>query len=317
MHTDRYTKGPSDESRETRDMAQSTSTQKPPLRLIRHQRPMLAAIGRIALAAALPFGRPKANPSSFLDEHRIIPAPAEELVDRYAAWSGAADRYPLMLPAHMIAQWSIPLATTILRQTRYNLATIINQGVALRINGELPRGVPLHLGASITHLEESDGWARVSVSLTTGTESDPAIVEAVLHSTFPLAGTSRARRASRPEDNADWDTIGQWQASKNDGLKFAILTGDFNPIHWVGLAGRLSPFKTTVLQGFGMMARTFEVLNSAGPVDYVDVRFLKPVTLPSPPLTVQVHTSALNPHVRLVGSDSRLHLVGRYSYSLT
>lgn len=297
-------------------MIQHETSQKIPLSLVRHQRPMLAAIGRIALGAVAPFGRPSTNPTDFQDEHKIILPPAEDLVSCYAAWSGTPDGYPLTLPPHMIAQWSIPLATKVLRQTRYNLATIINQGVALRINGELPRGVPLHLGARIIRLEESDGRARVSVSLTTGTATDPTIIEAVLHSTFPLLSTSRKQRKPRPEDELEWETIGHWEASKNDGLRFAILTGDFNPIHWVGIAGRLSPFNTTVLQGFGMMARTFEVLNRAEPIDFVDVRFLKPVTLPSRPVTVQVHRSAQGSRVRLIGDGSKVHLVGTYSRPL-
>lgn len=296
-------------------MVKSEINQKVPLKLIRHQRPMLAAIGRIALGAAIPLGRPSTNPRQFLDERMIISAPADELVNRYAAWSGTPDGYPLTLPPHMIAQWSIPLATKILRQTRYNLATIINQGVTLRINGELPRGVPLQLGASVIGIEESNGRARASVSLTTGTAADPTLIEAVLHSTFPVSGTPRQQQKSRREDEAEWNTIGQWQASKDDGLKFAILTGDFNPIHWVGIAGRLSPFKTRVLQGFGMMARTFEVLNRDSPVDFADVRFLKPVTLPSPPMTVEVHTSAKESRVRLIGPSTRVHLVGTYSHS--
>jgi len=294
-------------------MTQSETTQRIPLKLIRHQRPMLAELGRIALGAAVPIGRRSANPPAFLEEHCIIPAPTEELVNRYVAWSGAGDDYPRTLPPHMVAQWSIPLSTKILRQTRYNLASIINQGVTLQINGELPRGVPLHLGASLTRLEETEGRARASVLLTTGTVSDPAIVEAVLHVTFPLHGTAHRRRASQTEVETEWSTIGRWQTSKDDGLKFAILTGDFNPIHWVGLAGRLSPFKTTVLQGFGMMVRTFEVLTGTGPVEFVDVRFLKPVALPSPPLTVQVQTSAASSRVRLIGPDTRVHLLGTYS----
>ena len=297
-------------------MAEHETTARIPLRLLRHQGPMLAAIGRIAMGAIMPLGRPSSNPPAFVDESVVIPAPADELVDAYAAWSGATGRYPVTLPPHMVAQWAIPLATKALRKTRYNLATIINQGVTLRINGELPRGLPLQLSASLVRIEEDEERARVSVSLTTGIASDPALVEAVLHSTFPLRSTARKHRASQPHGEAEWNSVGSWQASKDDGLRFALLTGDFNPIHWVGAAGRLSPFKTTVLQGFGMMARTFELLDHASPVDLVDLRFLKPVTLPSPPLTVETHASNGSPRVRLVGPGDRIHLAGTYTRSL-
>ena len=292
-------------------MGRAEGVQRVPLSLVRHQGPMLAAIGRIAWDAAVPLGRPATNPQGFQDEQVIIAAPPEKLVDHYAAWSGAHSGYALTLPPHMMSQWSIPLATKILRQTRYNLATIINQGVTLRINGDLPRSVPLQLRASITSVAEIEGKARVSVSLTTGTANEPTLIEAVLHSTFPLQAGPRARKPRPAED--DWYAIGQWQASKSDGFKFATLTGDFNPIHWVGLAGRLSPFKTTVLQGFGMLARTFEVLNSVKQVNIFDVRFLKPVTLPSAPVTVQVqHADTGQSRIRVVGTDARLHLAGTY-----
>jgi len=294
-------------------MVYPETTRRVPLSFVRHQRPMLAAIGRIALGAVLPFARPKTNPSVFLPERRLISAPSDDLATRYAAWSGTPDGYSNTLPPHMIAQWSIPLATTVLRQTKYNLATIINQGVSLRINGDLPRGVPLQLGASITRIEETAGRARVSVALTTGTQTDPTIIEAVMESTFPLPGAPGEQRKTRPQDVGDWDTIGSWRTSKEDGLNFALLTGDFNPIHWIGIAGKVSPFKTTVLQGFGMMARTFEALDQDGRVDFVDVRFLKPVTLPSSDVAVQISQSPNGGRVRVLGPDARLHLAGTYN----
>ncbi len=294
-------------------MSSSPSTSQVPLTLIRHQGPMITTLGRIALSSVVPLGRPKRNPDRFEDAADVIPPPPAGLVDRYASWSGAGDRYAETLPPHMVSQWSLPLVSKILRQTRYDMASVVNQGVTLRVHGDLPRDEPLSLRASLDRLEEVDGRARVSVLLTTGTQDEPVIVETVLHVSFPLKGAARGSRKPARVDENEWTTIGSWQATKDDGLKFAIITGDFNPIHWIGIAGRRSPFKSTVLHGFGMLVRSFEALSVEGEIAHIDVRFLKPVRLPSERLDVQSsEQQGGDSLLRLVGADDQVHLAGKY-----
>lgn len=284
-----------------------------PLSLIFEQAPMLATLARIAVKSVLPTGVVRQNPKSFAPVRAVVSAPSERLVSCYADWSGAGNRYAAVLPPHMLSQWALPVATRLIEQTRYKLASIVNYGVSMKINGDLPRGVPLDLTACIKTLKESDAWARVSVELVSGSRCRPGAVVATLHILFILSGRKR-EAAHSVKVQPLWGMAGRWSAARDDGFRFALLTGDFNPIHWIGLAGRRSPFGRIVLQGMGMFARSYECLASAGPITEIDVRFLKPVPLPSAELRVQyaAQDSGGWRALRLAGADEEVHMSGRY-----
>lgn len=293
------------------------------LGLVRYQASALKGLGQVALQALLPGAskRKGGQPAMALAAiSRVVPAPAAELVDSYVAWCGAAagaaaGRYDGILPPHMMSQWGIPLVTELLLKTSFPLAQVINQGVTLNIRGDLPRGEPLQLRAAMHSVEEDEGRARVSVAITTGTTQAPDLVEAVLHMIFIKPGHQKRKAGAEARAEPVWQTVGEWQAGSQDGFQFALLTGDFNPIHWIGLAGKFSAFKQKVLHGFGMFVRSYEQLDVAE-LQEIDVRFLRPVPLPSPVLSVQnTAPDAVGwRQLRLLGQEGRVHLVGRYRY---
>jgi acyl dehydratase len=277
---------------------------------------MIRTWSRVYAKAVLPFMRNEANPSEFTPLTATIPALDDGLVSAYADWSGASGRYPDHIPAHMFCQWGLPLAIQVIEQTRYDITTIINQGLSMRVHGELPRGVPLLVRAEMVSVEEQGGRANLVTRVVTGTEARPRLVETLLHSTFILA-SGRARnslnRAPRLA-GANWLSAGQWRADPDDGLNFAVLTGDFNPIHWVESAGKKSPFGTTVLQGMGAFARSFETLRADQPIREIEVQFQRPVLLPSGALDVQRARSEGSDWqaLRLVDGEGRVRLSGRF-----
>ncbi len=287
-----------------------------PLGLIRYQTPMIRAWSRVYAKAVLPFGRNARNPERFKTRRTMVAAPAEALVQAYADWCGpgVAQRYRHSLPPHMFCQWGLSLAIEVIEQSRYNVADIINQGVSMRTFGELPRGEALRVAARLTHMEEIDGRANLSISIITGTKARPRLVEAVLHTTFLLPGNRRPGvvKPFRAGSGAQWTRVGQWQALVDDGLRFALLTGDFNPIHWVDSVGRKSPFGQTVLQGLGMFARSYEQLVTALPIREIDVRFQRPVLLPSGDLSVEYSSPEEGWHtLRLNDENARVRMSGR------
>jgi acyl dehydratase len=285
-----------------------------PLILALQQAPMLKLLGRIAVSSLLPGRQPEANPAVFEPAAMTIPPPSPQLVASYLAWCGAGARYAQTLPPHLCSQWALSAAARIIGQSRYRLAGIINQGVTLRNNGELPRGEPLQVTARLAGLEEKDGRARLSVEFSNGTASRPDAVVGVLHTTFILSRREKPAASRKGEKAMRWTTVGTWRASANDGFKFALLTGDFNPIHWIGIAGRLSPFGRKVLHGFGMFARSYEVIAARHPIAEIDVRFLKPVPLPSGVLRVQQSAADADGwrQTRLVSGRDVVHIAGRY-----
>jgi len=284
-----------------------------PLSLAFEQASMLGTLVRITVKSLGPIGCHSKNPESFTPMRAVVPAPSEKLVSCYTEWSGAGDRYQGVLPPHMFSKWALPIATQVIEQTRYKLADIVNYGVTMKVNAELPRGALLHVAVSIKSLKESKTSARVEVEVISGTELQPDAVVATLHILFILSD-NRRERARSVKLQPQWSTAGQWTAASDDGFRYALLTGDFNPIHWISLAGRLSPFGRTVLQGMGLLARSYECLASAGPIKEIDVRFLKPVPLPSAQLCVQ-YTAQDNDGwraLRLAGDGDDIHMSGHY-----
>lgn len=283
------------------------------LGLVRYQTAALKGLGRVAWRTLLPAAGAGLPADQVAPISRVIPAPADALVDSYVAWCGAGGRYRDTLPPHMMSQWGIPLVTELMLQTVYPLAQVINQGVTLTVRGDLPRGQPLHLRAAVHSVEEDEGRARVSVAVTTGTAAAPDLVEAVLHMIFIKARHQKRQGSQAAAETPAWAVAGQWQADGQDGFRFAVLTGDFNPIHWIGLAGRFSAFKQKVLHGFGMFVRSYERLDTRG-LSAIDVRFLRPVPLPSNLLTVEDTSPAADGwrQVRLLGAGGKVHLAGRW-----
>jgi acyl dehydratase len=292
-----------------------------PYGLLRHQDEMLRVGGRILMHTALRALRPgSAADDAGLDPvARTIAAPPQELVERYidwaCAWAGTSGRYAAELPPHMVSQWSLPLVGELLLRLPYRLPGVINQGASLRVRGPLPRDTPLIVNAAIERIEPLADRIKVVVAIATGTARRANLVEARLHMSFLPPGPRPPRAAQQRPPEPQWRTAGLWRADADDGLRFALLTGDFNPIHWCGPLARRSVFGGKVLHGFGSLVRSYEALEPDG-FNEIDVRFVRPVPLPSSALSVQVAPAdgadaggwrAL----RLTGDGDKVHLAGR------
>ena len=255
---------------------------------------------------------PGGNPSQFHDLAAIHSPLPIDLVRAYTDWSGGQEEG--VLPPHMFAQWGLPLALQVIEQSKYDLVDIINQGVHMRCNGPLPLDAPLVVRASLHSMREEQGRADLDVRIVTGTKQRHDLVEATLHTTFLSPAARRAAlRQSRVHVEA-WRTVGVWRAEPDDGFQFAVLTGDFNPIHWIDAMGRKSAFGRTVLQGLGLFARSYECLQKEISVHELDLRFLRPIPLPSGELQVQVSVDpdAEGWHqLRVIDGDSRVRAAGR------
>jgi hypothetical protein len=300
-----------------------------PYGLLRYQLPMLLTGARVAghtlLATLLPGAAAKMADIPAGDAEaaqlaqriapvtRVIAAPPQALVEQYLAWAGATGRYATELPPHMVSQWSLPLVGELLLHMPYRLTSVINQGVGLRIHGPLPRNAALQVHAAVEQIAAAPGRIKVVVAVTTGTAQQPALVEARLHMSFLLPGPRAAKTAHVRAPEPQWTTSGQWQADDRDGLRFALLTGDFNPIHWCGPLARRSVFRGLVLHGFGSFVRSYEVLQQQGiKVREIDVRFVKPVPLPCSALSLQIAGADAGGWraLRLTGAGEAVHLAG-------
>jgi hypothetical protein len=133
----------------------------------------------------------------------------------------------------------------------------------------------------------------------TGTRSVPDAITTEMRVYIPLAqGPKKGGGGggkSGPTVPAEANEVAALFIDARAGFEFALLTGDFNPIHWVRPYARSVGFRSTILHGFGTLARAVEALNR-GPFQgdptrlrSIDVRFTKPLVLPA---RVSVYTSA-------------------------
>jgi acyl dehydratase len=94
-------------------------------------------------------------------------------------------------------------------------------------------------------------------------------------------------KKEKPRVPEDAREIGDWKANRATAMDFAILTGDFNPVHWIPPYARAAGFKNTILHGFATLGLTIETMNHnvwAGDPSrpaVIDVKFTKPLVLPN------------------------------------
>jgi len=223
-----------------------------------------------------------------------IKAPSPALVRDYVRHVGGDSgaylgRRPPVVPPHLFPQWAFPLAARVLHDVPYPLLKILNSGCRLEINAPVPAGSPLTLRAQLIDISEDDRRVVLHQRLVTGTAAHASALVADLYAVVPAA--SRPTKGSAgPRKGAvsvpfSARELTSWTLRPDAGLEFAFLTGDFNPLHWLAPYARAAGFRSPLLHGFAMMARTIESLGRtllAGAVDrisVVDVRFIRPLAL--------------------------------------
>lgn len=272
------------------------------LQLVRHQGPMLRALARTAaLAVGQKLGRRTHNELPGPEVVQTTPPRDPELVARYLEHLGATSDWGKNLPSHFFPQWTFPALAKTLERIPYPLADLLNGGATMRCRAALPMGESLTTRARLMRIDDDGRRAVMHQALTTGTPSAPDALEVEFRAIVrlksrPPGGRDTARegqggesagRAGREKPTVPTDhtrEIGRWTLSPGSGLEFALLTGDFNPIHWVPVAARAAGFGNTILHGFASMSRAAEALGSelGGPLalGVLDARFVQPLVLP-------------------------------------
>ncbi len=268
-----------------------------PTRHIIHQGGVIASLGQTALQAALQKWRkrdaaPLAVPGPEIST-TMAARPSDLIRDYVRHVGGDPSAYRATVPAHMFPQWGFPLAVKTLRGIPYPMMRVLNGGCRIDIAEPLPAGAALHVTAQLESIDDNGRRAVLTQRVTTGTAEVPDAITARLYAVVPLprdrdkdsnAPRPKKQPALVPEDARE---IAYWHLPANAGLAFAMLTGDFNPVHWVPPYARASGFRNTILHGFSTMARAIEGLNRAvfaGDVNRlrsIDVKFTKPLVLPA------------------------------------
>jgi len=264
------------------------------------QGPMLATLGRLAVKVLQQrFEPPRADAPATIPGPRLSETVAPRdpaLVADYVRWcKGDASAWRGTLPPHLFPQWGFPLLARTLSDLPYPLARVLNGGCRLEIAAPIPADEPLELSAQLVEVNADARRAVLHQRLVTGTSREPECLVSHLYAYVPLgdAGSGEkgrgrtAAKGTRPLVPVDAREIGQVRLTSSAGFEFACLTGDLNPVHWLGPYGRAAGFGGTILHGFATMSRAIERLNRvifAGDVralKVVDVKFTRPLRLPA------------------------------------
>lgn len=224
--------------------------------------------------------------------HSVIKPRSPKMVAAYIRHLGADPaRYRNQLPPHLFPQWALPLAMEVLAEIPYPLMRLVNGGCRLQVNAALPADAPLTVSAQLLDIDDNGRRAVMHAKIVTGTPVTPDALEAYFYWVVVLPKASRTganatARAAVPRVPEHARELERWYLPVHSGLDFARLTGDFNPIHWLGPHARAFGFKNVILHGFDAQARVFEAVtrelaSSGARIAALDVKFTRPLTLPA------------------------------------
>lgn len=256
-----------------------------PARHALHQGPVVAALLRGVARAASHRERTGAviAPGPW-HTARVAARPPALVRDYVRHVGGDPAAYEGLVPPHLFPQWVFPLQVKALEGVPYPLERVLNGGCRLEQRAPLRAGEPLVVATRLDDVDDDGRRAVLRFLATTGTEDEPEAVVAHLYAIVPLGGARGGGAKKEPvRVPTDARELQAWRLGARAGLDFSILTGDFNPVHWLPPYARAFGFQNVILHGFSSFARTFEGLRRALRVSprVLDVRFTRPLVLPA------------------------------------
>ena len=257
---------------------------------IRHQGPVLSGLARVAWSALTDRPDPSAGPPQTPGPPyvEVVGPRPRALVADLVRWAGGAPRaWKGTLPPYMFPQWGFPVLSRTLDGVPYPMAKVLNQGCRFEVHDPLPADQPLTLRAHLADVDDNGTRARIHQRLrTTVGDSEDGLTSDVF-AFVPLARREGGARRAPPTVPLDAVEVGRRRLGRGAGLDFARLTGDFNPVHWVGPYARLAGFRGIILHGFATAALAVEAviagrwLGDAQRLGGLEVRFTRPLVLPA------------------------------------
>ena len=243
---------------------------------------------------------------------------SETIVKEYHKWLGASERYPSSIAPHLFPMWSYPSLYKLGKKLHLPLHKVLNQGVKMTINQDLPLDQPLNLEVDIYKIKNMENKIRLSQKITTGTAQFPEALISEIHAVIlknPKAILAKTKeQPSKVYETENMIHINSLYIAKEDAQSYAYLSGDINPIHLSQRIAKLMGLKGSIMHGFGLYAMLYENLKKARyKVKVIDVRFLSPVYLES---TIHIYISILNEEKYAIKIFNRektiVHLSGEF-----
>jgi hypothetical protein len=286
-----------------------------PARHLVHQRSMLWSLGNVALGSVIERLRPARQRVPSLPGPMIsrrTNAPCDQLIEDFLGHVRAnASAYSGVVPPPLFPQWGLAVALRALSGQGFPLVKLLNGGCRLQSNAALRRAEDLTVSARLESVSDDGRRAVLRQRIVTGQEGAP---DALVADVYGIIRKSKRRLAQNEQQPRDLPAAAQkledWALPRGAGLEFALLTGDFNPLHWLGPYARAMGFRSAILHGFAGMARAYVGLERAlAPrrLRVLDLRFVRPIILPT-----QVSLFVLGERVFVGRLGEPPHLIGSF-----
>ncbi len=248
-----------------------------------HQLPVLGSTLRLLSARG---DAPLPTPGPWRQD--LVPGRPRALVrDAIRFAGGQPGGWGDELPPWFFPQWTWPLLTECLQGLPYDLTRVVNAGCTWERRGELKVGEPLRLSGRLLDIDADERRALVTLELLSGSGAQEDALRSTVTMFVPLStGTSEGKKAAKPTVPLTARPLRERRLGADAGLDFALLTGDFNPIHWIPAYGRMAGFQGTILHGFAQAAIASEALiagrfmNDTTRLCSFSCRFTRPLRLP-------------------------------------
>jgi acyl dehydratase len=245
--------------------------------------------------------------------HGLTADPAR--LKSYQALCGFADsnKLPITFP-HIMAS---PLHMAVLTQEAFPLRLLGLVHVRNLITQHRP--LDAHEPIDITVLVEGHRKAHNGIEFDLVTRIQDAEGQVVWES----VSTNLSRRSSpkkksggrKPADdsNIEFGRYASWAVPENTGRRYAVVSGDYNPIHIAALSARLFGFPRAIAHGMWSLARCAAELQEEMPKDAavrLSVAFKQPVLLPASVLLKYGPGPDGVSFTLLSGNAEKIHLSG-------
>lgn len=282
-----------------------------PVRLVTEHTATISSMLLGGARSVLPFVR---KSQGGVRISRRLNAPSAALVDAFNAWAGVARPAGDLPPPLMVAQTALSVVSDLTAQCPYPLLGVLNQGLRIVIHERLPVGGKLNLSGELVDASDDGYRARIHSHVEVGTDRCPNAVSIDAFAAVVLKKRPDGGASDRVEPH--WETVGHWQAAADEGVKFFLLTGDFNPIHTLPAVARRTRFKGCIMHGYGAFSQIYACLENNGwRIADIETRFVKPLPLPSPLLLIQIARERNDEGrlpFRLTDADGNLYQVGSF-----
>lgn len=237
-----------------------------------------------------------------------VPSFSERDVEEYVRGTGGdPDLYRdpeghLLVPPTFFATWGLAELAKALLAARLplNFTRVVHATSRVRIHRMQRVLEPARFTATVETVVRTGKRVRIEQQLVTMTTDAQPLAEHLVAMVLPDKKIGRSgERHTVPIDST---LVAAIRLPANEGWKYAQLSGDYNPVHWVRPFAKIVGLDRPIAHGFDLMARASHAVvghlanGDARKLKALDVAFRRPIVLPA-----EVHMFASAPEPTSTG----------------